>query len=54
VRRVLEALANGARDAGSLADRVDLAPAELFPLLTELEVAGRIIAGADGYALDQR
>ncbi|MDB5041892.1 MAG: dprA [Candidatus Eremiobacteraeota bacterium] len=53
VRRVLAALANGASDAGSLVDRVDLAPAELFPLLTELEVAGRIIAGADGYALDR-
>ena len=31
-----------------------LAPAELFPLLTELELAGRITAGADGYALAQR
>jgi DNA processing protein len=53
VRRILAALANGASDAGSLADIVDLAPAELFPLLTELELAGRIICGADGYALER-
>jgi DNA processing protein len=43
VRRILAALANGASDAGSLADRIGLAPAELFPLLTELELAGRIV-----------
>jgi predicted Rossmann fold nucleotide-binding protein DprA/Smf involved in DNA uptake len=53
VRRILAALANGASDAGSLADRIGLAPAELFPLLTELELAGRIVCGADGYALNR-
>jgi len=53
VRRVLAALANGASDAGSLADRIGLAPAELFPLLTELELAGRIVSGPDGYALER-
>ena len=51
VRRILAALRGGACDPGALADRLELAPAELFPLLTELEVAGRITAGADGYAL---
>jgi DNA processing protein len=54
VRRVVAALANGTADAGSLADRIDLAPAELFPLLTELEAAGRIVSGIDGYALPPR
>ena len=51
VRRVIDALADGARDAGLLADDLALAPAELFPLLTELELAGRIVHGADGYGL---
>jgi DNA processing protein len=51
VRRVMTALRDGACDPGLLADRLDLAAAELFPLLTELELTGRITSGADGYAL---
>jgi DNA processing protein len=51
VRRVLVALHGGACDPGTLADRLDLAPAELFPVLTELEFAGRITAGIDGYTI---
>lgn len=54
VRRILAALRGGACDPGTLADRLDLAPAELFPLLTELEFAGRITAGTDGYTLPPR
>jgi DNA processing protein len=54
VRRVLAALRDAACDAGTLADRLGLAPAELFPLLSELELSGRIVSGADGYALPQR
>ncbi|HWT06533.1 MAG TPA: DNA-processing protein DprA [Xanthomonadales bacterium] len=54
VRRVLAALRDAACDPGMLADRLDLAAAELFPLLTELELSGRITCGADGYALPQR
>ena len=51
VRRILAALRDAACDPGLLADRLDLAAAELFPLLTELELSGRITCGADGYAL---
>jgi DNA processing protein len=51
VRRVLAALRDGACDAAMLADRIDLPPALLFPLLTELELAGRIVSGADGYSI---
>jgi DNA processing protein len=54
VRRVMAVLRDGACDPGLLADRLDLAAAELFPLLTELELSGRITCGADGYALPQR
>jgi DNA processing protein len=54
VRRVLAALRGAACDPGLLADRLDLAAAELFPLLTELELSGRITCGADGYALPPR
>ena len=54
VRRVVAALREGTIDAGSLADRVGLAPAELFPLLTGLEAAGRVVSGPDGYALGAR
>jgi DNA processing protein len=54
VRRILAALRDAACDPGLLADRLDLAAAELFPLLTELELTGRITCGADGYALPQR
>lgn len=51
VRRILAALRDAACDPGLLADRLDLAAAELFPLLTELELSGRITCGADGYGL---
>jgi len=51
VRRVVATLRSGPCDPGTLADRLALAPAELFPILTELEFSGRIIAGADGYGL---
>lgn len=54
MRRVLAALRDGACDPGTLADRLDLAAAVLFPLLTELELAGRISCGRDGYGLPQR
>ncbi len=54
VRRVLAALCDAACDAGTLADRLGLAPAELFPLLSELELSGRIVGGADGYTLRGR
>jgi DNA processing protein len=54
VRSIVAALADGARDAGTLADRLALPPAELLALLTELEIDGRIIAGSDGYALARR
>jgi DNA processing protein len=54
VRRVLATLRSGACDPGTLADRLDLAPAALFPLLTELEFSGRIVAGADGYSVVAR
>ena len=50
VRRILAALRVGACDPGTLADRLDLAPAALFPLLTELEFSGRVVAGPDGYS----
>ena len=51
VRRVLATLRDAACDPGTLADRLDLAAAELFPLLTELELSGRVTCGADGYGL---
>ncbi|HTW86240.1 MAG TPA: DNA-processing protein DprA [Candidatus Sulfotelmatobacter sp.] len=51
VRRIVGALADGARDAATLADHLALPPAELLALLGELEADGRIIAGTDGYAL---
>ena len=54
VRHIVAALADGARDAGSLADRLALPPTELLPLLTEPELDGRIITGPDGYALARR
>jgi DNA processing protein len=50
-RRVLAALADGSRHAASLADRLALPPTELLPLLTELEIDGRILAGPDGYTV---
>jgi len=54
VRRVMAVLRDGACDPGLLADRLDIAAAELFPLLTELELTGRLTCGADGYALARR
>jgi DNA processing protein len=51
VRRVLAALADGPRDAGLLADALGMPAAQLFPLLGELEVTGRIMGDASGYAL---
>ncbi|HYZ17633.1 MAG TPA: DNA-processing protein DprA [Candidatus Acidoferrum sp.] len=54
VRAVVAALAETPRDPGTLADVLGLPPAVLFPLLTELELAGRIVAGDEGYALPIR
>lgn len=51
VRRLLGALADGARDAESLAEGLDLPPPALLALIGELEAAGRICCGPDGYAL---
>ena len=54
VRRIVAALAERACDAAGLADALGLAPWTLLPLLTELELAGRIAPGSDGYALVRR
>jgi DNA processing protein len=54
IRSIFALLRNGACDPGTLVDRLALPPAELFPLLTELELSGRIICGADGFALPLR
>ena len=51
VRRVIAVLADGPRDAGLLADELGLSAAQVFPLLSELEIDGRIGCGAGGYAL---
>ncbi|GAC1573113.1 MAG: hypothetical protein NVS3B7_04180 [Candidatus Elarobacter sp.] len=51
VRRVVALLEDGARDAGLLAEALGMSPVELFPILGELEVAGRIAGGPSGYAL---
>ena len=53
-RRVLALLREGACDAGTLADRLGLAPPQAFALLSELELSGRIVGGAGGYAICQR
>jgi DNA processing protein len=53
-RRILAALREGACEPGTLADRLALAPAELFPVLSELELSGRIGCGADGYTIARR
>jgi DNA processing protein len=53
VRQVLAALREGSCDPGTLADRLELPAAVLFPLLSELELGGRIVCGADGYSLPQ-
>ena len=50
-QRVLAALGDGACDAGALADRLGIAPATLFPLLTELELRGVVQSGVAGYAV---
>ena len=49
--RVLDALRDGACDAGTLADRLALPPSQLFPLLTELELSGRIASAAGGFMI---
>jgi DNA processing protein len=54
IRAVVAALAEAPRDPGTLADVLGLPAAVLFPLLTELELAGRIVAGDSGYALPVR
>ncbi len=51
VRHVVAALAERPRDAGSLADALAVPPAQLLALLGELELAGRVVRGAEGYAL---
>ena len=48
---ILGALADRPRDAASLADTLAVAPQRILALLTELELAGRIVSGSDGYAL---
>ncbi len=50
----MAALAEQGCDAAALADELGLPPWQLLPLLTELELAGRIVPGADGYALVRR
>ncbi|HEX3464269.1 MAG TPA: DNA-protecting protein DprA [Candidatus Elarobacter sp.] len=52
--RVLAALRDHASDPGTLADRLGLAPTELFPILSELELSGRVACGADGYTVVRR
>ncbi len=51
VRSVVAALREASCDAGTLADRLGIAPADLFPVVTELELAGRITSDAGTYAL---
>jgi DNA processing protein len=51
VRRIVAALADGPRDPAVLAGTLALPPPQLFALLGELELAGRIVRGAEGYAL---
>lgn len=53
-RAILAALADGARDANALADRLALPSAHLFSVLGELEISGRIVQGAEGYAIVRR
>ncbi len=53
-RSIFALLRAGACDPGTLADRLALPPAKLFPLLTELELSGRIVCGADGFALPRQ
>jgi len=53
-RRLLAALRDGACDAGTLADRLGLAPSQAFAALSELELSGRIVSAADGYVLARR
>ncbi len=51
VRRLLAAIAGGARDTDTLLARLALPPHEVLGLLGELEIAGRLVHGAQGYAL---
>ncbi|GAC1583704.1 MAG: hypothetical protein NVS3B28_03620 [Candidatus Velthaea sp.] len=51
VRAVLDALAQGERDAEALTGTLGLPPGLLLPTLIELEVAGRIERRSGGYAL---
>jgi predicted Rossmann fold nucleotide-binding protein DprA/Smf involved in DNA uptake len=50
-RAVIGALRERACDASRLADRLGIAPPALSTVLCELEVAGRIVLGTDGYTL---
>ncbi len=51
VRTVLAAVRQRACDAAALADRLALGPAEVSAALTELELAGRIVRGSDGFTV---
>jgi DNA processing protein len=51
VRRIVAALADGPHDPAVLAGTLALPAPQLFALLGELELAGRVVRGADGYAL---
>jgi DNA processing protein len=50
-RAILAALADRPSDASSLADTLAIEPHRLLVHITELELAGRIVYGPDGYAL---
>ena len=54
VRRILDALADRTHDAADLADKLGVPPAALFAQLIELELAGRIVVGAGGFAIAPR
>ena len=49
VRALLRALQDGPAEPGTLAEKLALPPPEVFALLGELEIRGRVVAGADGY-----
>jgi len=51
---ILRALADGPSDAGSLADVLAAEPRRVLAVLSELELAGRVAFGPDGYALVRR
>ncbi|MBV8582137.1 MAG: DNA-protecting protein DprA, partial [Candidatus Eremiobacteraeota bacterium] len=54
VLRILDALADRTHDAADLADKLGVPPAALFAQLTELELTGRIVVGAGGFAIAPR